>query len=133
MIDRNMLMFANDSFYYAFTNRDFDAMDEVWAREAAVCCIHPGWAALVDRDEVMSSWQSIMENPESPNIEPYNSQAYIFGDSAFVVCYEKVPGGVLAATNYFIEEAGKVCLVHHQATPCQNPPLEEDTQNNNVQ
>ena len=133
MIDRNMLFFANDSFYHAFSNRDLAAMDEVWARDAEVCCIHPGWAALIDREEVMTSWQAIMENPGSPDVEPYNPEAYIFGDSAFVVCYEKVPGGVLVATNIFVEEYGRLRMVHHQATPCQNPPKEEETEGRKVQ
>jgi ketosteroid isomerase-like protein len=133
MIDRNMLMFANDSFYHAFANRDLAGMDEVWAKNAAVCCIHPGWAALIDREDVMTSWQAIMENPDSPDIEHYNADAYIFGDSAFVVCYERIPGGVMAATNFFVEEAGRIRLVHHQATPCQNPPQEEETLSGNVQ
>lgn len=133
MIDRNMLMFANESFYVAFSSRDLDAMDDLWARHTEITCIHPGWPALEGREEVMTSWQTIMESENSPEVDIYNAHAYILGTAAFVVCYERVPGGVLVATNTFVEEAGRVRLVHHQATPCQNPPTPDSAPTENLQ
>lgn len=133
MIDAKVLLFANDSFYHAFANRDQATMEELWARDAQVSCIHPGWAALHGWDEVMDGWQAIMSNPASPEIVPYNARAYVLGSSAYVTCYEKVPGGVLTATNVFIEERGRLRLVHHQATPCQDPPPEEAEETGGIQ
>ncbi len=133
MIDSNVLVFVNESFYHAFTNRDLDAMDQLWARDTEVTCIHPGWAALHGREQVMASWRSIMENPASPDITPYEVQPYVLGESAFVVCYEKVPGGVLIATNVYVEEGGRLMLVHHQAAPCQDPPPEPEKSPENIQ
>jgi limonene-1,2-epoxide hydrolase len=134
MIDKNVLVFANDSFYHAFAGRDLAAMDQLWARDSDVTCIHPGWAALRGRDQVMAGWRSIMENPASPDISPYHARPHVLGeDGAFVVCYEKVPGGVLIATNIFVEEDGRLCLVHHQAAPCQDPPPEQRQGFRNIQ
>jgi limonene-1,2-epoxide hydrolase len=133
MIDKNVLVFVNDSFYHTFASRDLAAMDQLWARDSDVTCIHPGWAALHGRDQVMAGWRSIMETPASPGISPYNARAHVLGDSAFVVCYEKVPGGMLIATNVFVEEDGRLCLVHHQAAPCQDPPPEQEKTSENIQ
>ena len=40
-----------------------------------------------------------------------------YGKTAIVVCEEVLDGGVLAATNIFIEELGSWHLIHHQASP----------------
>ena len=39
-------LFANDTFYLAFTQKDFPAMQRLWAATHATLCIHPGWHAL---------------------------------------------------------------------------------------
>ena len=46
------LLFANDAFYNAFSSRDAAAMEQVWASQSPVTCIHPGWQALTSRAEV---------------------------------------------------------------------------------
>ncbi|MEE8533734.1 MAG: nuclear transport factor 2 family protein, partial [Alphaproteobacteria bacterium] len=46
MADEQTVLFVNEAFYQAFADGDLAAMDAVWAREAPVACIHPGWAAL---------------------------------------------------------------------------------------
>jgi hypothetical protein len=60
MSQRPAILFANDAFYTAFATGDLAAMDAVWARRAPVCCIHPGWTALNDRDAIMESWRGIL-------------------------------------------------------------------------
>ena len=47
MSDEEAVLAANEAFYRAFAARDFAAMDALWAAEAPVACIHPGWDALV--------------------------------------------------------------------------------------
>ena len=80
MPEHTAVLFANDAFYLAFANRDYDAMEAIWAREAPVTCIHPGWDALAERDEVMESWESILGNPTAINITCKNATVRVFGD-----------------------------------------------------
>ena len=115
------VLFANAAFYEAFRSRDLATMDQLWAREAPVACIHPGWRALTGREEVMESWEGILANPESPEITCRNAEAFVAGESAYVVCYEVVGRSVLVATNLFVAEEGQWRLIHHQAGPCDLP------------
>ena len=55
MTDSDAVLAANLEFYRAFTTRDVPAMDALWAQEAPVACLHPGWTALKDRDSIMES------------------------------------------------------------------------------
>jgi hypothetical protein len=69
MSDREAVLFANEAFYLAFQARDMAAMDDAWAREAPVTCIHPGWSVLAGREPVMNSWRGIFEGGNAPAIE----------------------------------------------------------------
>ena len=51
--DEQEVLFANEAFYRAFGDRDRHAMDEMWARENPVACVHPGWGALIGRAAVL--------------------------------------------------------------------------------
>jgi ketosteroid isomerase-like protein len=108
---------ANEAFYAAFAERDASAMDGLWAASAPVACIHPGWDVLVGREEVMESWEAILDNPTAPRIRCSRPSAQVLGDTAFVVCLEEVSGSELIATNVFTREEGRWKLVHHQAGP----------------
>ena len=132
MSEHAAVLFANDAFYLAFAERDFDAMDGMWARQSAVTCIHPGWSMLSGRDEVMESWEAIMANTESPKIECRNVEAHVHGDFAYVVCHEALAEGFLIATNIYTHEDGAWKLVHHQAGPAPEPPAEEEPEPANI-
>jgi ketosteroid isomerase-like protein len=108
---------ANEAFYRAFATRDLAAMDRLWAQEAEVICVHPGWAPLFGRDAVLESWAGILGNPSAPNIGCIQAKATIHGQIALVVCYEVVERGYLVASNFFTREAGGWKLFHHQAGP----------------
>ncbi|MBV8937825.1 MAG: nuclear transport factor 2 family protein, partial [Alphaproteobacteria bacterium] len=56
MTDQDAVLAANLEFYRAFAIRDLAAMDALWARQAPVACLHPGWSALKDREAIMESW-----------------------------------------------------------------------------
>ena len=116
------VLFVNEAFYAAFRDRDFATLEDLWARRAPVACIHPGWQALDQRAEIMESWQAILGNPDTPRILCRNAEAFVLGESAFVVCYEVLGDSVLVATNVFVQEDGAWKLVHHQAGPCNAPP-----------
>ena len=115
MIDHDEVLAANLEFYRAFSARDLRAMDALWARAAPVACLHPGWTALTDRDAIMASWEAILTNPDAPRITCFDERVLLYGDSALVLCEEEIDGGVLAASNFFVREAGVWRLVHHQA------------------
>jgi hypothetical protein len=121
-MDPARALFANDAFYLAFNARDLEAMDRLWARHRPVACIHPGWAALVDREAVLESWEGILGNPDAPTIAVDHPRALPFGDLVLVLCYERIEGQSLAASNLFVLEDGEARLVHHQAGPCARPP-----------
>ena len=116
MNDSDAVLAANLEFYRAFATRDLAAMDALWAREAPVACIHPGWPVLSDRDSVMESWQGIFSNPASPRIACYDERVLLYGDTALVVCEEELEGGTLVASNFFVREADVWRVAHHQAS-----------------
>jgi len=122
MIETAKLLFANDAFYTAFNSRDAMAMDALWAHHTAVTCIHPGWQALISRDEVMESWRAILGNPSTPSIICRGAQGVITGEVGLVICYEVISGSVLVASNVFVRESEAWRLVHHQAGPCEALP-----------
>jgi hypothetical protein len=116
MTDSDAVLAANLEFYRAFATRDLAAMDAVWAREAPVACIHPGWPALAERDQIMESWRGILGNSEAPRIACYDERVLLYGDTALVVCEEELAGGTLIASNLFVREGGVWRIAHHQAS-----------------
>jgi ketosteroid isomerase-like protein len=117
---------ANQAFYDAFAARDVEAMEALWSREGPVACIHPGWNPLLDRDEIMAAWSAILRNPDAPDIRVENAIALILGDTAMVVCHERVGGALLACTNLFRLEQGTWRMVLHHAGPVGEEPLSRD-------
>ncbi len=115
MDDSDAVLAANLEFYRAFTMRDVDAMDALWARRAPVACVHPGWPPLADRAAVIESWRGILTNPESPRIACYDERVFLYGDTALVVCEEELGGGTLIASNWFVREVEGWRMAHHHA------------------
>ncbi len=121
------VLFLNESFYHVFRQRDLDMMARLWAEDLPVACAHPGWPAISGRDEVLGSWEAILNNPDAPEVSCHAAQAFAVGENAaFVICYERVGDSVLVATNYFAREAGEWRMVHHHAGPCNVSPLALD-------
>jgi ketosteroid isomerase-like protein len=121
--DEQEVLEANQAFYAAFAARDAAAMESLWAREAQVACLHPGWKLLLGRDEVLRSWRGILLGGGAPeSIRCERPSARVAGDAAWVICAEVVPGGVLAATNLFLREGGSWQMVHHHASPLPPDP-----------
>ena len=115
MREVEVVLAANEAFYTAFATRDVDAMEALWAQQARVACIHPGWNALHGREAVLASWRDILSNPNSPPIRCSDAVAQVLGATAVVTCTERFPGAELVATNIFVVEDGAWKLVHHQA------------------
>lgn len=127
MSEHAAVLFANDAFYLAFANQDMDAMDALWSNKTPVSCIHPGWDPLIDRDEVMESWQSILTNPTATHITCKSPTVRVFGEVACVICHEVLDQGFLVATNFFAHEDGLWKIIHHQAGAAP-PPTEDENQ-----
>ena len=125
-MDRETVLFANEAFYRAFADRDMAAMDALWAREAPVACIHPGWGLLDSREAVMESWRGILGSGSAPDIRCRRARAFILGDAAFVTCFEAVGADMLIATNVFVRERSGWKMVHHQAGPTAERPGDDD-------
>ena len=121
------VLFANQAFYHAFNSRDLEFMDRIWARQAPVVCIHPGWNPLVGREAVMESWRRIFANSTGGRLRPQEERTVVEGDHAFVVTYEAIGDHPLVATNLFLREEGEWRMIHHHAGPCQSiPPAPEE-------
>lgn len=125
-MERDAILFANEAFYRAFAGRNFAAMDELWARDHPVACIHPGWGPLAGRAEVMASWEAILNHPAQPSISCLAPEAYVLGDTAYVICFEEVGGSYLLATNIFVRQGAVWRMVHHQAGPTSATPPQQE-------
>ncbi|NQV83640.1 MAG: nuclear transport factor 2 family protein [Rhodospirillales bacterium] len=126
MPEHAAVLFANDIFYLAFANQDFEAMQLIWAEKSPVTCIHPGWDVLSDREEVLESWEQILGNPNPTNIVCKSATVRVLGPIAYVICHEVLDQGYLVATNVFIQEDGKWKMVHHQAGAAPEPDIAEE-------
>ena len=122
MSDADDVLAVNERFYAAFSNRDFAAMDAIWAAQSPVSCVHPGWMTLRGRSDVLHSWAAIISNPGQPRVVPGAATADIHGEIAIVHCREFVAGTPLVATNIFVREGGQWRMLHHHSSPVAMAP-----------
>lgn len=122
MLNEETALFANEAFCLAFTSKDVQSMTALWARHAPLVCVHPGWARLTKREEIIESWRRILGNPEQPGMDFYDAEVQLYGGLALVTCYEALPGGVCLATNGFVSEDDSIRMVLHHSGVCGNPP-----------
>jgi hypothetical protein len=115
MPETESVLAANEAFYSALLTCDFELMEELWATDAPVNCIHPGWHNLVGREAVMESWRAILINNAPPNMTVHEPGVTIYDDLAVVICSEVFPEMTLVATNIFIREDGDWKMILHQA------------------
>ncbi|XRQ06539.1 nuclear transport factor 2 family protein [Actinomadura welshii] len=122
-------------FYAAFEAGDFDRMSDVWADGPyadGVSCVHPGWAMLRGREEVLRSWALIMANTTYIQFVLTDVETDVYGDHAVVTCKENVltadedtetgflAGGSIVATNVFVRSDGEWRLLLHHGSPVLN-------------
>lgn len=110
---------VNEAFYRAFRERDPNAMEAIWARQAPVACVHPGMPVTTGRGPVLRSWRGILSHPDAPKLSCSNVVVHLLGTSAFVTCLEGTEGAAprLVATNVYTLEEGRWRMVHHHAAP----------------
>lgn len=137
---------ANRRFYQAFAALDVEKMDEVWAHEDWVACVHPGWDLLLGWDEVRESWARIFTSTRRMKVEITSVWVRVEGEVAWVACTEHVTStfeqgfdqALVQATNIFVRrptesgsagQASRSCwqMVAHHASPLpasQTPTLQ---------
>lgn len=108
-------------------------MEELWARDAPVACVHPGMGVVRGRTEVMRSWKGILQHPNAPVLHTSQVEVHVLGTTAFVTCLAGREGQDprIVATNIFTMEDGGWRLVHHHAAPlaarkASKPAADED-------
>src|SRR3546814_6619118 len=99
MGDEDALLAANGAFYMALGTGDLVAMERLWADRPQVSCVHPGWAPLLGRAEVMASWRALMARPQTVKVE--EERVALHGDAALVLCRERIGQTAFAASNLY--------------------------------
>lgn len=128
-MSREAVLFANEAFYRAFADRDYAAMDALWLRDGSVACIHPGWPALHEREQIMQTWEQIFENRDNePPREVRGVRCILMDNTAMVIGYEIFADGALIATNVFRRNGAVWAIVHHQASPTDSVPARREEQ-----
>ena len=122
--DLAALEFANDAFYQAFAAGSLESMEAVWAEQSNVFCVHPGWAPLANRVDVMASWREILANAGPVAVSAVAPKATILGDVGLVCCYERFGNQHLVASNLFVRADGRWRMIHHHAGPLSRVPDE---------
>jgi len=115
---------ANTEFYRALESGKLERMESVWAHDEWVRCIHPGWAMISGWLRVRDSWERIFESGQKMRASPTDVSVLKIGDLAWVTCTENITvfseesfdTARAAATNLFVERAGRWLMVHHHAS-----------------
>lgn len=106
---------ANDAFYRAMRRGDVQAMDALWARQRRVTCTHPSGPGIEGRAAVMESWRLILGEGAPVPVVCENPVAVITGETAMVLCEERIGDAVLIASNAWVREDGAWRMINHQA------------------
>ena len=130
---------ANTAFYRAIESGLVERMEELWAHEDYVRCVHPGWDVVMGWSRVRQSWEQIYAGGQKMRISPTEVSIQVSGDFAWVTCTENITifqdtnfDTVQAiATNLFMQRQGRWLLVHHHASPI--PMLVPDTESDTIQ
>ena len=123
------LVKANENFYSAIKNCNFDQMQDVWLKDPSVKCVHPGWPMLHGWEAVSQSWKNIFDNGAPIDIELEEVDTQLSGNSAWVICIEKISykiedeihSGYAQSTNIFRFDGAKWLLALHHASPVPPP------------
>lgn len=119
--DADAVSSANEAFYVAFEERDFEAMSRTWEHSDRVTCVHPGWSQLNGWDEIAESWEAIFSGPQRLQFIVTDVRVEVRGDVAWVTCSENLidsgAAHTVAATNVFVHDGTAWKLVHHHGSP----------------
>ena len=122
--ERDAVLAANRAFYRAFNDRDYEAMEGIWAPAGAMVCLHPGQPPLHERADILDSWRGILRHPESPRVRCVGEWVIGRGGLAMVVCREVLANGQLMATNTFVRSGTGWHMIGHHSGPVPTIELE---------
>lgn len=116
---------ANQTFYEAFESLDIAKMDELWAHQEYVTCIHPGWTIRSGWPAVRDSLVLIFNNTFSMKFELTEVMVQVAGDMAWVICVENLitqqsdepQQAKVLATNLFELIGDEWLMIHHHGSP----------------
>jgi ketosteroid isomerase-like protein len=113
---------ANAAFYAAFEARDLDAMSDLWAHDAEVTCVHPGWVTLRGWGPIAASWAALFDGPQRLQFIVTDDHVVVAGDVAWVTCDENLLGGeggaTVAVINLFArDDRGRWRMLAHHGSP----------------
>lgn len=116
---------ANQKFYDAFESLEIAEMDEIWAHQEYVTCIHPGWTIRSGWPAVRDSWVLIFNNTFSMRFELTDVMVQVAGDMAWVICAENLitqqsdepQQAKVLATNLFELIGDEWLMIHHHGSP----------------
>ena len=122
--DRAAVREANERFYRAFESLNLVEMDQVWAHDSHVACVHPGWSRLHGWEEVRRSWAAIFQSTTEMRFTITDVRVEVRGDLGWVHCTENILSETrgslsitaILATNVFERQAARWRLVHHHAS-----------------
>jgi ketosteroid isomerase-like protein len=125
MSDEQRVREANERFYAAMTALDIDEMDEVWMKNEAAVCVHPGREAINGYEHIRQSWAAIFSAPNPMSIAASNEHVSVAGDVAWIVCSETISmmtdeglaAAAAQATNIFQRVANNWRMILHHASP----------------
>ena len=113
--EREAVLAVNRAFYRVASDRDLEAMDQLWAPTGQVFCFHPGQAPLLDRGSVMASWKGILGHPNAPHVHCMNEVVIGRPGLAVVLCREILPSLQLMATNTYVRLGQRWHMIGHQS------------------
>jgi uncharacterized protein (TIGR02246 family) len=137
--DRQAVEAANQAFYRALESQEIERIEELWAHENWVRCVHPGWDVISGWQRVRESWQRIFEGGQKLRVSPTDIHIQVEGSLAWVICTENITvfdstsfdSAQAAATNLFIRRDGHWLMVHHHSSPI--PMIVPDPSSNTIQ
>src|SRR5258708_33970382 len=113
--EREAVLAVNRAFYRVASDRDFEAMEALWAPTGQIFCFHPGQAPLLDRGSVMASWQGILRHPTSPRVRCADEVVIGRAGLALVLAREIMPNPQLMATTSFAPHGPRWFMIGHQS------------------
>jgi hypothetical protein len=116
---------ANTAFYRALESGAIEQMDEVWAHENWVRCVHPGWNVVAGWHRVRESWEMIFDGGQRMRVSATDVSVQTAGEFAWVTCTENITvfgetafdSAQAVATNLFIRREGRWLMILHHASP----------------
>ena len=96
--DCGFVLEKHSAFYKAFSNKDYDAMDEIWLHDNCAICIHPSQKPIIGASAVLTSWEKMFQSGiddgnggyQRNKIVPTNIRLCVKGTTATVTCDEEV-------------------------------------------